>query len=93
MNKILFVLFFLGLNIFGNAQNSITGKIQNTKNEPLYGVEVFAPDLHIGTITDENGIYELNNLPIGEIRIVFSFIGFKEVYKTINLTNQQSIKS
>ncbi|PHR72218.1 MAG: TonB-dependent receptor [Lutibacter sp.] len=89
MNKILFVLFFLGFSIFGHAQNSITGKIQNIENEPLYGVEVYAPDLHIGTTTDENGVYELNNLPNGEIRIVITYIGFKEVHKTINLTNNQ----
>lgn len=89
MKTYIFILFLIGNSIFGYAQNSINGKITDTENQPLLGVEIYAPELHIGTTTDLDGNYELKNLPNGEIKIIFSYIGFKEINKTVNLKNNQ----
>jgi len=58
------------------AQNQIKGKITDHNNNPLAGATVFIPEINKGTVSDTNGLYILNNLPRGEIRIQFSFIGY-----------------
>ena len=85
MNKLIISLFLIGLTAVGYSQNNITGKITDSKNTPLLGVDVYAPELHIGTTTDLDGNYELKNLPHGEIHIVFSYYGFSSVEKTFDL--------
>lgn len=63
-----------------HAQYNISGKITGLVNgKPLIGVNVFVPDLSIGTVSDINGYYELSDLPKGEIIIQFSYIGFESV--------------
>jgi iron complex outermembrane recepter protein len=73
------------------AQNRITGKIVDQNNLPLVAATIFVPDLNKGTISDESGKYELQNLPDGKIKIQFSFIGCINQIETIEL-NGQAIK-
>jgi iron complex outermembrane receptor protein len=58
-----------------NAQSRISGVITDGDSIPLPGAFVYVPEANKGTITDENGKYELSNLPKGKIRIQFSYIG------------------
>jgi iron complex outermembrane receptor protein len=86
MKKLISILF-LGITNCIIAQNSLAGQINDSKtNEPLSGVEIHAPDFHKGTVTDFDGHFTLKNLPNKTIRIVISYIGFKTITKTINLT-------
>ncbi|PWA11359.1 TonB-dependent receptor [Flavobacterium laiguense] len=73
----------LGLTTFLQAQNSITGKVTDSKNNPLSGVTVDASELHKSIKTDNNGIYTLTALPNGNLTLVFSFIGFATQNKKI----------
>ncbi|PKB16974.1 TonB-dependent receptor [Flavobacterium sp. 5] len=70
------VALLLGLSSFLQAQNSISGKVTNSQNNPLAGVIVDAPELHKSTKTDENGLYTLTQLPNGDVTLAFSFVGF-----------------
>ncbi|MEZ5103153.1 MAG: TonB-dependent receptor [Draconibacterium sp.] len=74
-----------------NAQNIVKGKITNQNNEPLSGATVFIPELNKGTVADNNGNYELLNLPDNKVRIQFSFVGYNNEIKTLNLEGR-SIK-
>ncbi len=71
-----------------NAQNSISGKVTDSKNNPLFKVEVYAPEIHKGTITNEEGSYILNNIPKGKIKITFLYLGYKSVSKIIDLSSK-----
>ena len=66
------VALLLGLTTFLHAQNSITGKVTDSKNNPLPGVTVYASELHKSTKTDQNGMYTLTELPNGNLTLVFS---------------------
>jgi iron complex outermembrane receptor protein len=83
--KLKLSILFIGLSLITQAQNSISGIITNTNNEPLFGVEVYAPKLHKGTTSKENGLFLFKNLPKGSIEIVFSYIGYASVVKTVIL--------
>ena len=72
------------------AQNTISGTITNAQKQPVAGVSITAPELHKGTTTDENGKYILNNLPNGNTRLTFVFVGFATQNKTINLQQKET---
>jgi hypothetical protein len=54
------------------AQNSVSGTVTNMTNQPVSGVSVYAPELHKGTTTDENGKFSLTNLPNGTVKLSFT---------------------
>jgi iron complex outermembrane receptor protein len=65
------------------AQNSVSGTVTNMTNQPVSGVSVYAPELHKGTTTDENGKFSLTNLPNGTVKLSFTFVRFHNSNKTI----------
>lgn len=84
MKKIVFIFFVLFLFSKVNAQNQIKGKVTDkTNNEVLSFASVYLPEQNKGTLTDENGEFELSSLPRGEFKIQFSYIGYKTIIKTI----------
>lgn len=89
--KLKLSILFIGLSLITQAQNSIIGTITNTNNEQLFGVEIYAPKLHKGTTSNEDGSYTFKNLPKGSIEIVFSYIGYTSVIKTIVLEGGEKV--
>ncbi|WP_348823985.1 TonB-dependent receptor [Flavobacterium aestuarii] len=86
------IALLLGLTTFLHAQNTITGKVTDTKNNPLIGVVVYATEAHKSVKTDVNGVYTLTELPNGEETLVFSYIGFAAQNKKISkIQNTQTL--
>ena len=80
------LIFFLapGFIIARNTQ-VIRGTVTDEVMElPLPGatVVILGSDPIIGTVTDENGKFKLENLPFGRYDIKVSFIGYKDGYVT-----------
>jgi iron complex outermembrane receptor protein len=73
------------------AQNTISGTVTNRDDQPIKGISVYAPELHQGTTTDDNGEYILTNLPNGRLKLNFVFIGFSSQYKTIQKPQKENI--
>ena len=74
-----------------NAQNlKISGKIVSDEegSPPVIGVNVFVKGSTIGTITDVDGVYEVDGVPQNST-LVFSFIGF--MTQEINVGSQTNI--
>jgi iron complex outermembrane receptor protein len=90
MKKIIIILI-LGVSTMLQAQNTISGTVTNKDNQPIKGVSVYAPELHQGTTTDDNGEYILNNLPNGRQKLNFVFVGFSSQYKTIQKPQKENI--
>lgn len=89
MKKYILSLLIVGISAITFAQNSIHGIVSDTEKNPLFGVEIFAPQLHTGTTTDLNGYYDFKNLPNGKIEIAITFIGYRPIYKTIDLQSEK----
>jgi len=66
------------------AQTQVSGTVTDEQGEALIGASVSVQGTTIGTITDENGLYHLDNLPDGAV-LVFSYIGY--------LPQQQRVQS
>ncbi len=84
------ILFSIGFILFAQSQNKISGKITNSQNEPLLGVTVYIEELQKGTSTNENGEYELTNLPSNAIKMTVAYIGFKTQVKSIALLTKET---
>ena len=101
MNKLgkLFLMFGLmsGFTLSKvNAQEStpkgtLYGKVQSVTNEPLPGATVLIMGTKLGVAADENGNYELTKLKPGDYDIMFSFIGFKPVEKTVTVSGKTEL--
>jgi iron complex outermembrane receptor protein len=78
---VLLCALFFGWQSF--SQNlSIEGKVTD-QGQPLYGVSVYAKSTAFGTVTDENGNYQLKVTP-GEYTLVFKFGNLREFDIKVN---------
>ena len=89
--KIYLTILFIGLSVISQAQNKIAGIVTTIQNEPLEGVEIYAEELHKGTSTNEEGYYELTNLPTTQIKITAAYIGYQTETKIINIQSPETI--
>lgn len=70
--------------LFAQSDNShtISGRIVSAETgEPLNGTHVILSGTTIGTVTDEDGRYELTSVPHGAHRIYVSIIGYENIAK------------
>ena len=89
MKKLILALI-IGFSAMIQAQNSISGIVTDAKNQPLKGVSVYAPEIHKGTTTDENGNYSFNAIPNGNIKLSFVFVGYSTQYKTVDFQQKEN---
>lgn len=87
--SLLFIAILLTQLLY--SQSSISGRIIDQQNSPLIGANIYISDLNKGTISDKDGNYELSDLPLGKIKIQFSYIGYTSRIETISLSENQSI--
>lgn len=74
------LLLLLKLPIFAQ----ITGNITDGNQEPLSLVSIYLDQTPIGATSDENGFYELNIDQPGDYTIIFQYLGYKIVKKTVS---------
>jgi iron complex outermembrane recepter protein len=89
MNKFLIVYIALFLfaagNVFG-VVTTLSGKVtEKITGEPLPGVTVYIPELKTGAVTDLDGFYRIENLPMRQLTVQVSFVGFKLIIQQVNL--------
>jgi len=91
MKKIIITLFILS-SFNALAQNTnvgiINGKVLNTENEPIEGVDVVIAGTQLGAATSSNGSFNITHLPFGEYILNISMIGFSN--RTIEVTLDSS---
>ena len=88
LNYFWFFLLLINLQTFG--QNTVKGKIKDfISKETLPYVSVYLPEYNKGTQTNEAGFFELSNLPLGEIKIQFSLLGYKSIIRSIFVTKNK----
>ncbi|HRJ40110.1 MAG TPA: TonB-dependent receptor, partial [Flavobacteriales bacterium] len=79
-NTLLFVLALFWMSTL-QAQQTIRGQvIDEASKAPLPGVNIvlIGTDPPVGTSTDGNGYFKLQNVPLGRQSLKFSFIGYED---------------
>lgn len=73
------LLFSLIMSIsLGFSQGVIRGKISNpVNNQPVSFANVLILNTDLGAVSDENGLYEIKDIPPGLYNVRASFVGYK----------------
>jgi len=91
INLNLLILLLTLLTSLTYAQSgTIKGYIEHD-GEPLPGVSISLLNTPYGSITDENGQYELTGIPAGEWNVQASFLGYRPESKMISLKEGETI--
>lgn len=87
------ILLLLLLGCFYNLQGQtarLSGTISSSEGIPLAGANVSILDSNYGTISDENGIYEMA-LDAGDYVLQVTYIGFSDYSAAISLSNGDNV--
>lgn len=80
INLIIIISLLAVSNILAQS-GSIKGRVYNEiNNESIPFANIVLDSTEIGTTSDENGRYEINNIKPGVYNLVCSFVGFKTSY-------------
>ena len=86
---IIVILVIVGLLAMDNAhsQVTLTGRVTDQKSKaPLFGVNIYIPELTIGATTDTSGNYKITNLPKRKILLRISYVGYKTIIEPVDLS-------
>ena len=72
------------------AQNTVSGRITDTNNKALSGVSIYIQDLQKGTLSNEDGTYNLTNLPKGTVVVSYALVGYGTQLKTVTTNQKQT---
>ena len=79
------LVFIILAGSFLSAQNSLSGTVTDAQGMPLIGANLFFPDLKTGTITDENGHYEMKQLPAKKMLVQVSYVGYNTLLRPVEV--------
>ena len=78
MKQAFLLLALLVCSFLAFSQGVIRGKITNpVNNQPVAFANVLVLNTELGAISDENGFYEITDVPPGLYNLRASFVGFK----------------
>jgi hypothetical protein len=82
-----FVLFFVSYQ--SKAQHTITGVVYNTETKlPIESANVYISNSTKGTVSKNNGAFQLNGVPNGQSELIISCLGFNT--QTILINNSKT---
>jgi hypothetical protein len=89
LKKLVPVIALFAMPFLINAQ-TLSGTVKDKLNEPLPGasIRVLKGDSTFikGTITDQNGYFEIKDLSIGRVLIQITYVGFNDLYLKTEIT-------
>lgn len=75
-----------------SAQYSISGTItEKGSDEPVEGVDIYDNAAGKSYTSDEEGFFEIENLPDGEYNLYFFKLGYEVLNRTITVENQNAV--
>lgn len=82
------LLFISSLSFSQNTTN-LEGKVTDQNDRPISNASILILNSNLGAVTDANGTFEIQNIPVGKYEMHISAIGFASVNKEI-LTSQNT---
>ena len=88
----LITTFVFCLSLFCQAQNTVTiSGIITSEGETLPYANVYLQGTSLGTTSEEDGSFEIKNVPSGAYKIIASFTGFNSRKKSVTVSNTNSV--
>lgn len=73
-------------------ERKITGVVKDEQGNPIFGANVLIKDTTIGTATDFDGKFELNNIPDGSVVITISYQGFATQEQEVDFATGENVE-
>ena len=91
MKHIQYYLFLIILSINSNLiGQTIQGTVKYLDGTYAIGANIIIEELQLGTTTDLNGTYKIYNVPKGKHTLKIKFIGYNEISKNINVSENKT---
>jgi TonB-dependent SusC/RagA subfamily outer membrane receptor len=89
----LLVLFLtLALPSVALAQGTVTGRVtQSSSLRPLAGAQVSIPGSAIGSLANNEGIFRIQNVPVGTHTVRVEILGFATQERSVTVANGQTV--
>lgn len=79
----LVMLIFAVASLSAGTTGKLAGKITDKNSgDPLIGANISLENTSLGSITDQDGVFFVLNIPPGTYNVVVSYVGYKEVTTT-----------
>lgn len=91
LSIIICLIFLAGIHqsLAQSGSGSIRGQITDDEGLSLIGATIYLVEAGLGTIADVNGNYQLLGVPVGTHTVRFTFVGYGEQTREIELTRGQ----
>ena len=86
-NVLVVILVVLGIKVF--SQTTVSGKVSDTKGQPLPGANIMIKGTYDGAGTDANGNFLFKTTEKGKQILVTSFVGYAMLEKEIVLDGSE----
>jgi TonB-dependent starch-binding outer membrane protein SusC len=92
LSALAFVLFVGAFSSTANAQTgTLTGTVTDqATGETLVGATVLITELERGAPANIDGVYRVENIPVGTYNIRYSFVGYRTVNRSITIAEGQN---
>ncbi len=92
--KKFFALITLLLSFYASAQDSgsIKGLTLDENNVPVSGATVLIESLNKGVVSGFDGAYIIENVPAGTYNVVFSYLGYETITKSVSVEAGQTVE-
>lgn len=94
INNVFLILFTFLLNFSAFSQSyNLKGSVIDQKKAPLTGVNILNTETSLGTTTDLDGNFSMDFNTVGEIELIFSYLGYKTKKILVNISNNNEVIS
>ena len=91
--KLIYIAIFLLImaeNLFSDVGNFVSGTVTDRNNEPLVGANIILKGTFLGSTTDMNGFYKIDDIDPGKYTIFVSYIGYRSEEMELYISEFQS---
>lgn len=88
------ILLFLSFSVVAQMQQTLKGRIVDRQTQtPLMGATIFIIEHpSLGGVTDMDGYYRIENVPVGRISIRYNYLGYNEIgLSNVNISSSKEL--
>ncbi|HLP52985.1 MAG TPA: TonB-dependent receptor, partial [Chitinophagales bacterium] len=89
---LVFLLLGLPVLVFSQSTSSITGRVLSNMKEPLPDARITIAGSGLGTFSNTTGVFELQNVPAGKVKVMISYLGYKTDTVQITVVANQNFQ-
>ena len=82
--KYIFISLLLTASTITAQTGSVRGKVMEDSS-PIPSVNILIVGENIGTVTNTDGIYSINSIPVGEYELRFSIVGYETQFYNVTI--------